>query len=93
MITINKNNSRDRVKWTMKHMLKKMPRRTTNSFLRWLEASERKKEKLAISKFVTMVVTRKHMKQAITTASTMKLHIEDAKDATTTTLSMISCCA
>ena len=88
--TINKNNSRDRVKWTMKHMLKKMRRRTTNSFLRWLEASERKKEKLAISKFVTMVVTRKHMKQAITTASTMKLHIEDAKDATTTTLSMKS---
>ena len=30
------------------------------------------------------------MKQAMTTASTMKLHVEDAKDATTTTMSMKS---
>ena len=71
-------------------MLKRMPRRTTNAFLRSLEAEERKKEKLAISKFVNMVVTRKRMKQAMTTASTMKLHVEDAKDATTTTMSMKS---
>ena len=71
-------------------MLKRMPRRTTNALLRSLEAEERKKEKLAISKFVTMVVTRKCMKQAMTTSSTMKLHVKDAKDATTTTMSMKS---
>ena len=68
-----------------------MPRRTTDSFIKTLSSNENKKEKLAIARFVTLVITRKSMKQATTAPpSTMRLHVEDAKDATTTTLNIKS---